>query len=247
MTKYEVSGHIAHVTLNRPEKRNALSPELIASLHQSLEQAAADTSVRVIVLRGEGKDFCAGLDLGAMSGGDGVLDHLASARSLTELYLSMRKNPKPIIAAVHGRAIGGGCGLATASDMVLASASAEFRYPEVNLGFIAAIVMSMVRRIVGEKKAFEIVAVGDAIPSALAAELGLVNHVYPDADFDSHVFEFAMKLAGKSASAVALTKDLFHHIDGMSFEAAIHAGLYGNALARMTDDARQGFEKFRKP
>jgi len=169
---------------------------------------------------------------------------MGAARALVELYLAMRRHPKPIVAAVHGRVIGGGCGLATASDLILATDTSEFRYPEVNLGFIAAIVMALLRRVVGEKRAFEIVALGDSIPVATALELGIVNHVYPEADFDAQVEAYVAKLASKSASAISLTKDLFYHIDGMTFEAAIHAGLYGNALARMTPDARKGFDQF---
>jgi methylglutaconyl-CoA hydratase len=244
LIKFSVSDGIARITLNRPEKRNAMNPELLAELGAAFAKAAADASVRVILLRGAGKDFCAGLDLKALHQSDEVLDHMASARALAELYLAMRRHPKPIIAAVHGRAIGGGCGLATASDLVVATDASEFRYPEVNLGFIAAIVMSLLRRLVGEKRAFEIIALGDSIPATTALQLGIVNHVYPDAEFDAQVDAYAAKLASKSASAISLTKDLFYHIDGMTFEAAIHAGLYGNALSRMTPDARKGFDQF---
>jgi methylglutaconyl-CoA hydratase len=235
---------IKTITLDRADKRNALNQELIAKLRTALDQAATDASVRVIVLRGEGKDFCAGLDLKENVPTDDAMVHLASARSLADLYLAMRHNPKPIIAAVHGRAIGGGAGLATASDIVLATDTSEFRYPEVNLGFIAAIVMSLLRRAVGEKRAFEIVALGEPIYARSAHELGLVNHVYPEAEFDARVNEFASRLAEKYASAVSLTKDLLYHIDGMTLEASMHAGLYGNALARMTPAARKGFDQF---
>jgi methylglutaconyl-CoA hydratase len=247
LTKYEASAGIARVTLNRPEKRNALNAELIASLTEALVRAAADPAVHVILLRGDGKDFCAGLDLAGLADRpDDALAHFESARSLANLYLAMRRNPKPIIATVHGRAIGGGAGLATACDLILAAESSEFRYPEVNLGFVAAIVMSMLRRLVGEKRAFEIVALGEPISAQAALDLGIVNHVFPDAAFGAHVEAFAANAAAKSASALQLTKDLLYHIDGMTFEAAIHAGLYGNALARMTPDARQGFEAFLK-
>ena len=244
MIKVSTTDGVARITLNRPEKRNAMNPEMVAELRAALAAAEKDASVRVILLRGSGKDFCAGLDLKALQQSDEVLDHMASARALAELYLAMRHNSKPIVSAVHGRAIGGGCGLATASDLILATNASEFRYPEVNLGFIAAIVMSLLRRLVGEKRAFEIVALGDSIPAAMALELGLVNHVYPEADFDARVDAYVASLAAKSASAISLTKDLFYHIDGMTFEAAIHAGLYGNALARMTPDARKGFDQF---
>jgi methylglutaconyl-CoA hydratase len=244
LIKASVADGVARITLNRPEKRNAINPEMIAELRGALDRAATDGSVRVILLRGEGKDFCAGLDLKTLAQSDEVLDHMGAARSLAELYLAMRRNPKPIVSAVHGRAIGGGCGLATASDLILATDAAEFRYPEVNLGFIAAIVMSMLRRLVGEKRAFEMIALGDSIPVSVALQLGIVNHVFTEAEFAVQVDAYVAKLASKSASAVSLTKDLFYHIDGMSFEAAIHAGLYGNALARMTPDARKGFDQF---
>ena len=126
----------------------------------------------------------------------------------------------------------------------MATDTAEFRYPEVNLGFVAAIVMSLLRRLVGEKRAFEIVALGDSIPVATALELGIVNHVFATDEFEAQVDAYVANIASKSASAMSLTKDLFYHIDGMTFEAAIHAGLYGNALARMTPDARKGFNQF---
>lgn len=244
MIRVTTADGVARITLNRPEKRNAMNPELVAQLRAALAEAEQDASVRVILVRGEGKDFCAGLDLKVLQQSDEVLDHMASARALAELYLAMRRNLKPIVAAVHGRAIGGGCGLATASDIILATDTSEFRYPEVNLGFIAAIVMAMLRRLVGEKRAFEIVALGDSITASTALEFGIVNHVFPEAEFDAYVEAYVAMLAQRSPSALSLTKDLFYHIDGMSFEAAIHAGLYGNALARMTPDARAGFAQF---
>ena len=246
MIEYGVSAGIARVTLNRPEKRNALNAELISALRAALDRAALDADVRVILLRGAGKDFCAGLDLKDLTKGEAVLDHMASARTLVDLYLAMRRNPKVIVAAVHGRAIGGGAGLATASDLIVMTESAEVRYPEVNMGFIAAIVMSMLRRQVSEKQAFEIVALGESIPAGAAKDLGIVNQVFADAEFDARARAYVAELAAKPASAMALTKDMLYHIDGMSFETAIHAGLYGNALTRMTEEARRGFEAFLK-
>lgn len=244
MIKYERIDAVAEIVLNRPEKRNALNGELVAAIRSALDRAAADAEVRAILLRGEGKDFCAGLDLKDLAGSDQAMDHFESARLLVELYLAMRRTPKPIVAAIHGRAIGGGCGLATASDLVLATDSAEFRYPEVNLGFVAAIVMAMLRRNVGEKRAFEIVGMGESISAKEAVELGLANRTFPEGEFLAKAREYTAKLASKSASAMTLTKDLLYHIDGMTLEAAMHAGLYGNAIARMTPDARAGFTHF---
>jgi methylglutaconyl-CoA hydratase len=244
LIEYTTTAGIARITLKRPEKRNALNAELIAALQDAFERAGADPAVRVIVLRGAGKDFCAGLDLRSMGGGADAMEHFASARTLVQLYWTMRRTPQPIIAAVHGRAIGGGAGLATASDLIVATHTAEFRYPEVNLGFVAAIVMAMLRRVVGEKRTFEIVALADAVSAADGHAMGLVNRVWAEADFEARLDGFAAEVAGKSASALALTKDLLYHIDGMTLESALHAGLYGNALARMTPDARKGFDQF---
>ncbi len=246
LVQYERNGGVANVTLNRPEKRNALSAELIAQLHQTISQAADDPEVRVIAMRGEGKDFCAGMDLNLLSstGDQEVMQHLATAQSLADLYLTMRKHPHPIVSVVHGRAVGGGCGLAMASDLVLAAESASFRYPEVNLGFVAGIVTSQLLRVVGEKRAFEIIALAEPIPAQQALTWGMINRVWPDEDLHEQATAFIDALAEKSATALTLTKDLMYHIDGMTFESAMHAGLYANALARMTPDARAGFDKF---
>jgi len=244
--EYRVSAGVARVTLNRPEKRNALNRELIGDLGDALDGAARDASVRVILLRGAGKDFCAGVDLAGLAAGkeSGVLDHLADARMVADLFLAMRRNPRPIVAAVHGRALAGGAGLAVACDLVLAAKSAQFRYTEVDLGFVPAIVATALRRSVSEKHAFELLATGAGVGASEALALGMINHVYQDAEFDDKVEEYVAALAGKSESAVALTKGLLYYIDGMTFDSAVQAGVQANALARMTSDARRGFERF---
>jgi len=246
LIEYRVDAGVARITLNRPEKRNALNAELIVALRGALAQAAADTSARVVLVRGSGKDFCAGLDLVSFAsrGDQGVIDHLADARMVADLFLDMRRNPRPIVAAVHGRALAGGAGLATACDLILAAHSAQFRYTEVDLGFVPAIVSVALRRSVSEKRAFEMLATGAAITAAEGQAMGLVNHVYADAEFDDKVEEYVAVLARKSSSAIALTKSLLYTMDGMAFESAIELGIQTNALARMTEDARRGFEKF---
>jgi methylglutaconyl-CoA hydratase len=243
---YSVEGAIARITLNRPEKRNALNDELIGVLKDSLALAAEDEQVRVVLLTGSGQDFCSGADLAALdrSAGAGVLDHLATARELADAFLKMRHHPKPIVAAVRGRAFAGGCGLATSCDIILAADSAQFGYPEVKIGFIPAMVMAILRRSVTERRAFELLASGDPIDASEAHRIGLINRTFPDAIFEASVETYIDDLAAKSASAVELTKRLLYHIDGMTFDAAIEAGAHANALARMTEDARRGIEKF---
>jgi methylglutaconyl-CoA hydratase len=243
---YSVDGAVARITLNRPEKRNALNDELIGVLKDSLALAAEDELVRVVLLAANGHDFCSGADLAALdrAAEQGVLDHLSTARELADVFLAMRHHPKPIVAAVRGRAFAGGCGLATACDIVLASESAQFGYPEVKIGFIPAMVMAILRRSVSEKRAFELLTTGDPIGAAEAQNIGMINRVFPDAIFDARVEGYVEALASKSSSALTLTKNLLYHIDGLTFDAAIEAGTHANALARMTEDARRGIEKF---
>jgi methylglutaconyl-CoA hydratase len=245
---YRVDAGIARITLNRPQKRNALSAELVAALAGAITNSAGDPAVRALLITGAGPDFCAGADLRELheSAGAGMPEHIATARSLADVYIAMRKHPRPIVAAVRGRALGGGCGVATACDMVLAGESAKLGYPEVNIGFIPAIVMTMLCRSVSEKRAFELLTKGTPVSAVEAHSIGLVNHVYPDTEFETRVEAFVLSLASLSASAVSLTKNLLYRTEGMGFEDAIDAGVQANALARMTEDARRGIAAFIK-
>jgi methylglutaconyl-CoA hydratase len=150
----------------------------------------------------------------------------------------------PVVAVVHGRALAGGCGLATACDMVLARDDARFGYPEVRLGFVPAMVMAMLRRSVGEKRAFELISLGETIGAETAASIGIANRVFPAEQFEAEVDGFLRELSSRSASAVTLGKRLLYQIDGASFEAAIRAGAQVNALARLTPDCRDGISAF---
>lgn len=240
---YQVDGGVARITLNRPQKRNALDAEVITELKDAIAN-----SDQVIVLSGAGTDFCSGADLSGLQGmfEAGVLDHVSSARAIAELFLVMRRHPRPIVAAVRGRALAGGCGLATAADIILAAESAQFGYPEVNIGFVPAMVMAILRRSVSEKRAFELIATGETISASTAAEIGMINRVLADETFEMEVEAYASKLAQKSASAVGLSKHLLYHMDAMGFEAALEAGVEVNAIARMTEDYRRGIERFLK-
>jgi methylglutaconyl-CoA hydratase len=237
---------VARIVLNRPDRRNALGAELVAELKESLALAEADDRVRVVAIAGEGPDFCGGADLREVreSVEEGVLASLLDAESLGDLFLLLRRMETPVVALVHGRALGGGCGLATACDLVLASEGARLGYPEVRLGFVPAMVMAILRRSVGEKRAFELVALGDAIDAATARDWGIVNRVFPDATFREDAAAFVADLASRSVSALALSKRLLYQIDGASFEASIRAGAQVNALARLTDDCQEGFRAF---
>ena len=245
---YSVDESIARITLNRPEKRNALNDEMIAGIRRALAESAIDEVVRLVLITGAGSDFCAGADLAAiaqLSHGT-VMENVADARHLGDLFLEMRGHPRPIIAAVRGRALAGGCGIATAADFVLAAESAQFGYPEIKIGFVPAMVMAILRRSVSEKRALELLATGEIIPARTALEIGMINRVFADAAFDNEVQAYAAQLATRSSSALALTKSLFYQMDSVAFDAAVSAGVQTNALARLTEDCRRGIQRFLK-
>ena len=245
---YDASNGIAHITLNRPEKHNALNDELIAGLKDALRRADNDSQMRVVILSGSGTDFCSGADLAALQkiSSSTVAENLTDAQSLMELFLLIRTIKVPVVAAVRGRALAGGCGLATACDMVLAARSSRFGYPEVKVGFVPAMVMAILRRNVSEKIAFELMTTAREISAEQAARFGLVNQVVEDESFESDVTAFAQTFLKTSASAVALTKQLMYRTDAMSFEDALHFGVDANVIARMSRDCQDGIAKFLK-
>lgn len=234
------------LVLNRPDKRNALSSGLIGRLTAALQTADLDTDVRVVVLRGEGRDFCAGADLAELlaSAGRDVGENEADAMRLGDLFLQIRQLPKPVIAVVHGNALAGGCGLATACDLVVAAESARFGYPEIQRGFVPAMVLAMLRRLVGEAVAFDLVATGRILGAREAAALGLVARVAVDAELDQVAHALVRPLAAGSATALALTKRLLYELDGRDFAQSIRLGARVNAIARTTPDFRERIERF---
>jgi len=237
---------VATVILNRPEKRNALSAELVDDVTEAIATADADERIGVIMLRGEGRDFCAGADLAELSEmiEEGVEEQLVDADALGDLFMIIRRVEKPVVAAVQGHAIAGGCGLATACDIVLAADDAKFGYPEVKIGFVPAMVIAMLRRSVSEKRAFDLVATGRIIDAETAERYGLVHHVFPAKDFEERALQFVEELAERSITAVALCKRLIYQTERHSFEAAIRAGAEMNVLARLTEDYKEGVRGF---
>ncbi len=245
--EYAAAAGVARITLNRPDKRNAITAEMMAALRDALQGSAADSGVRVLLVRGAGKDFCAGLDLSeVLNSAESEEAALAAARRLGDLYIAMRRHPKPIVAAVQGRALGGGAGIATASDLIVASESAQFGYPEVKLGFIPAIVATMLQRAVNERQAMELALTGEPLSASRAHAIGLINRVFPDAEFEAGVERYVAALAEQSATAMSLSKTLLYQTDGMRFEESIEAGVQANVQARKTDDFKRGVERFLK-
>lgn len=243
---FRTRGGVATLTLNRPHKRNALSAGLAGALSRGLARAAEDPEVRVVAVRGAGPDFCAGADLSeiAASQREGPETGLADAQRLGGVLVGIRRMDEPVVALVRGRALGGGCGLASACDIVLAHEDAVFGYPEVHLGFVPALVMAPLRRKVGEAAALELVVRGHRFGAAEASRLGLVTRVLAGEDFDSAAWAYLLELAGRPAGAVALAKRLFHELDGVAFADGIARGAEVNATARLTDECRDGVRRF---
>ena len=237
---------IRTITLNRPEKRNALNDELVADLKAALTDADADDDLRAIILRGAGKDFCSGADLSALQkiAKASYEENLEDARSLAELFLLIRSVKIPVIAAIHGRALAGGCGLATACDLVVATKTARFGYPEVKIGFVPAMVAAILRRNLGEKKSFELLTQGFEYTAEEALTLGLVNRTFDEENFEIAVVDYASTYTKVSRSAVEMTKGLLYDIDGDAFEIAVEKGVVVNANARRTYDCQKGIAKF---
>jgi methylglutaconyl-CoA hydratase len=237
---------VLELTLHRPEKRNALNGELVDALLEALHLAADNAAVRVVLLTGSGSDFCSGADLAELEAMAelGPEASLAQARRLGALFQALRDLPKPVVAAVRGRALAGGAGLAVASDLVVADEGAAFGFPEVHLGFVAAMVMTPLRRKVSEGRAFELVTRGDRISAPEAERIGLIQRVLPSEGFDAAAREWAAELASRPSEAVALSKRLLYGIETASFEQGIARGAEVNALARLTASCRTRVRAF---
>jgi methylglutaconyl-CoA hydratase len=237
---------ILTVTINRPEKRNALNAEVVGGLHQALDRADLDPDVRVVVVRGAGKDFCAGADLEELlaSAERTAAENEAPAARLGEVFTRIRRLPKPVLALIQGRALAGGAGLATACDLAMAGAGAQLGYPEIQRGFVPAMVMTLLRRLVGEKAALDLVLTGKLLTAPEALSVGLLSRVVPDDALEREGMAVARALAESSGSALAFTKQLFFQLDTLSFDDGIALGARINALARATPEFREAIGRF---
>ncbi len=241
-----VEGGLLTLTLNRPDKRNAIDRLMVEALHAGLERAELDAQVRVVVVRGAGKDFCAGADLKELLESVDLTpeENAAAAGRLGEIFVRIRELPKPVVAVVEGRALAGGCGLATACDIVLAHPDASFGYPEVKRGFVPAMVIAMLQRAVGEKAALELVITGRVVSAVEAERLRLISRVLDGDAFEEAVGTVLGDLVASSPSALALIKRQFYEIEGRSFKDAIVLGANLNAVARVTPDFKEAVAKF---
>lgn len=237
---------VGRITLARPEKKNALDRAAADELVDALGRCAADPAVRVVLLAADGPDFCAGADLAALAAlvDAGAAAQHEDAMALGNVFIAMREMPKPVVAAVRGRALAGGAGLATACDIVLADEDARFGYPEVRVGFVPAMVMTMLRRAVGEKQAFDLIATGRVLSAREACDVGLVSRVVPAGTLDTAADDVMRALAASASGALAFTKRLFYDLDGPSFRDGIALGARVNVEARGTAEFKAGVRRF---
>ena len=225
-------GAVRVLTLNRPEKRNALNTALTQDLLEALRAAEQDESVAAIVLTGAGPGFCAGADLTEFR--DLQNEDLAEKRAeLTmQLHLVFSRMRKPVVTAINGPAMGGGAGLAIAGDLAVMAENAKLGYPETRHGIVAAIVLGNLVRQVGRKAAFELVSLGEPISAARALQLGMVNRVVPQVDLLAESLVLAERLAAVHRPAMAETKRLFHEVADLSLAEALERGRDANRRMR---------------
>lgn len=243
--RMSADGLIGRITLARPDKKNALDRVTADELAEALF-ALSESPVSVVAIDAEGPDFCTGADLSAL---ENMLDaprqdQIDDAKALGHVFHTIRRMEKPVVALVKGRAYAGGAGLASACDIVLAHEEARFAYPEITIGFVPAIVMTMLRRSVGEKHAFDLVSTGRVLKAEEAKSIGLVSRVFAAKEFDQLSRSVLEQLADAPPSAMAATKTLFYKLDTLSFIDGISAGIVANADARATPAFREGVKRF---
>ena len=225
-------GAVRVLTLNRPEKRNALDTALTRALLEALRATDEDDGVRAVVLTGAGPAFCAGADLAEFKGLADPQAAEARAELTMNLHLIFSKMIKPVVTAINGSAMGGGAGLAIAGDLAVMAETAKLGYPETKHGIVASIVMANLVRQVGRKSAFELVSLAEPIGAARALELGLVNRVVPERLVVQEAVHLAERLAAVHPPAMALTKRLFHEVADLPLEQALEKGRDANKRMR---------------
>jgi len=230
----EDRGAVRILTMNRPEKRNALNTELTRALLEGLRAADAAESVACVLLTGAGQGFCAGADLAEFKDLTPEHRHRVEERAeLTmQLHLVFSKMAKPVVTAINGAAMGGGAGLAIAGDLAVMAEGAKIGYPETRHGIVAAIVMANLVRQVGRKLAFELVALGEPIDSRTALALGMVNRVVDEKQLMDQTLQIAEKLSSIKPQALKATKQLFHEVADLPLEEALKRGREANRRMR---------------
>jgi methylglutaconyl-CoA hydratase len=245
MIKSEVKNNTAIITLNRPEKRNALHPFLVEQLKIKLFEYDKDDSVKSLIITGEGNTFCAGADLEYLQkiSNNSAIENYEDSKSLAEMFLMIYEYSKPTIAAVNGAAIAGGCGLASVCDFIIAhSEKSKFGYSEVKIGFIPAIVSIFLIKKVGEGLAKQLLLGGEIISGKRAFEIGLVNYINENVLDES--INLADRLNKNSVESLRMTKQMINSISNLSVKEAVNQCININVISRSTDEFNNGIKTF---
>jgi len=247
----ENNGHVATITLNRPEKRNAISTQMIAELQTALD-AVERTHTRVVILTGAGKAFCAGMDLELLQtiAKQSPSENQEDSRRMAKMFRKIWSYSRPLIAAVNGHALAGGCGIATLCDFTLAVPEAKFGYTEVKIGFLPAIVSVFLARQIGEKRTRDLLLTGRLIEAAEAKEMGLVNEVVPAEHLMKRAHELAEAILAASPSSITRAKHLLVSAAAAEIDHDLERAVLENARVRCTPDFQEGLAAFlekRKP
>jgi methylglutaconyl-CoA hydratase len=245
-------GSVRTITLNRPERRNAMTPLMQTELVQALQAANDADGCRVVVLRGAGETFCSGLDLTYLQEMEAksAADHRQDAERIALLFETLYTLQKPTIAVVHGAAIAGGTGLATICDLTLAATGTKFGYTEVRIGFVPALVSAYLTLQVGDKRARDLLITGRLFDADEAQRLGIVNEVMAVQDLAGRAAELAKMLASNSSESMRATKALLAQQNKVWLDKAVSLAMETNADARTTKDFHEGVAAFlekRKP
>ncbi len=239
----EYSGEIV---LNCPEKRNAISPQMITELTQVLNLWEKEERIKVLVLKGEGKAFCSGADLSYLKElrKFDFNKNFEDSLRLGELFLKIYSYPKPVIAVVQGPTLAGGCGLASVCDLIIATPQAKFGYPEVKIGFVAALVSTFLIRQIGERKARELLITGKIISAEEAARIGLINQVVSENEIQSYVNKLIEEMVDNGPLAIKTTKQLFLDFSYQDISNDIRRLAELNAKFRSTEEFLEGISAF---
>lgn len=236
-------GDVTVLTLARPGKRNAISLEMMGELMLALREAG-EGPAKALILTGEGQAFCAGMDLEMLqaSAQMSAAQHLEDSRRMAQMFLAVYRCPKPIVAAVNGPAIAGGCGLATLCDITVAAQEAKFGYTEVKIGFLPALVSVFLVRQIGEKRARDLLLTGRIFDAAEARRLGIVNEVVPAAALMPRARALAQEMAANSPNGLHQTKKLLESFGDLQKD--LEKAIQENAAIRSTLEFQEGLSAF---
>lgn len=240
----EQRGRARWLILNRPEKRNALTRDLIGALHEAVTAAADDAETRCLVLAGAGKLFCAGADLNEFVQAEDPAVLAADGQRLARLLLAINRSPKPVIVRVQGAALAGGAGLAAAADFVIAAEDARFALTEVRIGLVPAVISPFVLRAMGRRAAQAHMLTGAPFDAAEALRTGLAHRVVPADELDTAVDELVAALSGAAPGAMAAVKELLDKVDGRDPEQARDITTATLASRRASEEGQEGMRAF---